>query len=208
LNTGAVTLAVNEGGAVPFCVMADDDGKFGYDMELIVPAKSSVQKVDQLKGSQKLLFTSTYSHSGFKAPLTILWKEFNLRPERDYRAVFSNDQEQAIKDIAAGRGDAAPVAGDLLQRAISRGVIDAAAIRSIHSSKAFPPACFAHAHQLKPELVQKIKTAFLEFPWQDSSLQKAYAAAKQSKFVPVSYKDDWKSVREVEEHLSSLVNNK
>lgn len=87
-------------------------------------------------------------------------------------------------------------------------MIDAAAIRSVHKSKTFPPACFAHAHQLKPELAQKIKTAFLEFPWQDSSLQKAYAAAHQSKFVPVSYKNDWQSVREVEEYLSSLVKNR
>lgn len=205
LNTGAVTLSVNEGGAVPFCVMADESGHFGYEMEIIVPAASSVKEVPQLKGSQKVLFASLFSHSGFKAPVTILWKEFNLQPERDYTPVFVMGQEQAIKDIAAGKGDAAPVASDFLKRIVERGEIKADSIRSIHRSKSFPPACFAHAHQLRPDLAEKIKTAFLDFNWQDTSLEKAYAAAEQTKFVPVSYQKDWASVREVEEHIDSLL---
>ncbi|QDU31872.1 Phosphate-import protein PhnD precursor [Anatilimnocola aggregata] len=208
LNTGAVTIGVNEGGAVPFCVMADDDGKFGYQMEIIVPAKSRVQEVAQLKGSQKILFTSTYSHSGFKAPLTLLWKEFQLQPERDYTAVFVNGQERAIKDIAANRGDAAPVASDLLQRIISRDDFAKDSIRSVYQSKTFPPACFAHAHQLHPELVQKVKTAFLDFPWPGTSLEKAYAAAQQSRFVPATYQADWQPVRDVEDHLAALLKTK
>lgn len=205
LNTGAVNLGVNVGGAIPFCVMADKDGKFGYEMEIIVPASSSVQKVSELKGSKRLLFGSTYSHSGFKAPLITLWKEFDLHPERDYTPVFTASSEQAIADIAAGRGDAAPVASDFLQRVISRDKIKPDSIRSIYKSKEFPPACFAYAHQLQPELAAKIKTAFLDFEWKDSSLEKAYAPAHQSKFVPASYKEDWTAVREVEERAAALL---
>ncbi|WP_425615345.1 phosphate/phosphite/phosphonate ABC transporter substrate-binding protein [Anatilimnocola sp. NA78] len=208
LNTGAVSLAVNEGGAVPFCVMADAEGKFGYQMELIVPAKSAAQQVPDLKGSEKILFTNTYSHSGCKAPLMILWKEFNLRPERDYTPVFVNKQEQAIKDIAAGRGDAAPVASDLYQRVMSRGDLPKDSVRSIYQSATFPPACFAHAHQLQPELAAKIKAAFLEFPWAGTSLEKAYTAANQSRFVPASYQTDWSGVREAEEALVSMLPTK
>lgn len=205
LNTGAVALGVNVGGAVPFCVMADKDGKFGYEMEIIVPANSSVQKVAELKGSQRLLFGSTYSHSGFKAPLITLWNEFNLQPERDYTPVFTASSEQAIADIAAGRGDAAPVASDFLQRVLSRETIKPDSIRSIYKSKPFPPACFAYAHQLQSELAGKLKIAFLEFEWRDTSLEKAYAPAHQSKFVPVTYQADWTAVREVEERAAALL---
>jgi phosphonate transport system substrate-binding protein len=161
--------------------------------------------VAELKGSQRLLFGSTYSHSGFKAPLITLWKEFDLHPERDYTPVFTASSEQAIADIAAGRGDAAPVASDFLQRVLSRDQIKPDSIRSIYKSKPFPPACFAYAHQLQPELATKIKTAFLDFAWADTSLEKAYAPANQSKFVPVTYQADWTAVREVEERAAALL---
>ncbi|MDX1947287.1 MAG: PhnD/SsuA/transferrin family substrate-binding protein [Pirellulaceae bacterium] len=205
LNTGAVTLGVNEGGGVPFCVMADDDGQFGYEVEIIVPAASRVQKPADLKGAEKVLFASLYSHSGFKASLVLLWSEFGLRPERDYGSAFVAGQEQAIKDIAAGKADAAPVASDLLRRMIGRGEVKADAIRSIYQSQKFPPACFVYAHQLKPELADKVKEAFLKFPWEGTSLAAAYAPANQTKFVPVSYQKDWQVVREFEERVDKLL---
>jgi len=205
LNTGAVSLGVNEGGAIPFCVMAGDDGKFGYKMEIIVPAKSKAQKPGDLKGSQRVLFTTIYSHSGFKAPLSILWDEFDLRPERDYTPVFIATQEKAIEEIAAGRADAAPVASDFLQRTVSREGFPKDAIRSIYQSITFPPACFAYGHRLQPELAAKVKQAFLDFEWKDSSLEKAYAPAGQSKFVSVAYKTDWATVRELEASIAGLL---
>lgn len=205
VNTGAVSLAVNLGGAMPFCVMAANDGDYGYEMEIIVPAKSAVKSPAQLKGARKVLFASAYSHSAFKAPLMTLWKEFNLQPERDFTPVFVAGQEAAIKEIGTGRGDAAPVASDLLQRLLAQDVVKADAIRSIYKSPAYPPACFAYAHQLQPELAAKVKAAFLDYDWKGTSLEKAYAAAHQSKFVATTYKDAWASVREVEAQAASLI---
>ena len=37
-NTGSNPLAVSCAGLVPFAMMASDDGSFGYEMEIIVPA--------------------------------------------------------------------------------------------------------------------------------------------------------------------------
>jgi len=73
----------------------------------------------------------------------------------------------------------------LLKRLIASGEVDAKAIRTIYESSSFPPACFGYAHQLKPELAEKIKKAFFDFKWKGTSLEKAYAAAGQSKFVPI-----------------------
>jgi phosphonate transport system substrate-binding protein len=64
-NTGSVPLAVNAVGFRPFAMMASLDGSFGYEMEIIVPADSDIQSIEDLRGRQ-LAFTSETSNSGFK----------------------------------------------------------------------------------------------------------------------------------------------
>jgi phosphonate transport system substrate-binding protein len=204
LSTGAVSTAVNRGGVVPFCVMADDAGKFGYQMEIIVPAASPIKKPEDLKG-KAISFVSYDSHSGFKAPVVILWKQFGLQAGRDYKALIEGNQEMVTKGVAKDRLQAGPVAGDLLKRIIARGDIDAKNIRSIYKSETFPPACFAYVHQLKPELAKSIQMAFLDYRWENTTLHKAYAAAGQTRFVPISYKKDWAAVRAMEGYAVELL---
>lgn len=213
MSTGTVSAAVNEGGIVPLFVMASADGNYGYEMEVIVRAKTDIKKPSDLKG-KSISFANVSSHSGFKAPLVILSKEFGLMPERDYLPRFSGDQEHLIQQVAGAKEssqmvddkiEAAPVASDLLRRMVSRGDADANSFRSIYKSEKFPPACYGVIHQLKPDLVAKIKDAFTNFKWEGTSLGKAYEAADQVKFVPISYKDDWKSVREIEKSLQEML---
>ncbi|MEM8680369.1 MAG: PhnD/SsuA/transferrin family substrate-binding protein [Planctomycetota bacterium] len=45
LNTGSVPRAVNVCGFVPVCTIADGEGEFGYQMQIIVPADSQAKKV-------------------------------------------------------------------------------------------------------------------------------------------------------------------
>src|SRR5262249_28642420 len=78
--------------------------------------------------------------------------------------------------------------------------------RTIYTSeKTFPPACFGYTHNLKPELAAKIREAFLSFEWKGTSLESAYKAANQSKFVPVNYKEHWALVRDVEEEVTKFM---
>src|SRR5206468_3217856 len=102
LSTGAVSTAVNTGGAVPFAVMADAKDNYGYKMQLIVPASSSLRLPGDLRG-QNVSFVSAYSHSGFKAPVVILWKEFGLLPGRNYDTYMQGSQEQLADGIANNR---------------------------------------------------------------------------------------------------------
>lgn len=205
-STGTVSAAVNNGGFVPFCVMADDKGKFGYETQLIVPASSPVQSPAELKDT-RIAFVSPYSHSGFKAPVLILWKEFKLLPGVDYTPSFERNQEEVVTGVSQDRLKAGAVASDLLKRKIASGEIDGKSVRVIYTSKsAFPPQCFGYAHQLKPDLVEKIKEGFLDFPWKGTALEEAYAPAGQTRFVPITYKTDWQSVREMEAHASDFLN--
>ena len=57
-NTGGNPIAVNCAGFVPFAIMAGKDGTFGYEMEIIVPADSSIKTPADLKG-KKVAFTVT-----------------------------------------------------------------------------------------------------------------------------------------------------
>src|SRR5215813_13423145 len=80
-NTGSVPIAVNCAGFVPFTIMGSQDGQFGYEMEIIVPADSPIKTPADLKG-KKLAFTSSTSNSGYKAPSAILKADFGLEAER------------------------------------------------------------------------------------------------------------------------------
>jgi phosphonate transport system substrate-binding protein len=205
LGTGSVSTFVNLGGAVPFCVMADSAGKFAYNMEIIVPASSPIKSPADLK-HKDISFVSVYSLSGFKAPVVTLWEEFGLQPGRDYEPNMQGSHEMLVKGVAAGQLKAAPVANDLLKRMVAQGRVDGKAIRSIYvSPESFPPACYAYTNRLKPELAAKLKAAFFSFPWEGSSLAKAYSPAGQTKFAPISYKEDWAPVRKLERSALDLV---
>src|SRR5262249_33723297 len=74
-NTGSNPIAVNCAGFVPFAIMGNKDGQFGYEMEIIVPADSPIKTPADLKG-KKVAFTEPTSNSGYKAPLAILKTDF------------------------------------------------------------------------------------------------------------------------------------
>lgn len=70
-NTGSNPLAVNCAGFVPFAMMASNDDRYGYEMEILTYPGSGIEKVEDIKG-KKLAFTSETSNSGYKAPSALL----------------------------------------------------------------------------------------------------------------------------------------
>ena len=199
-NTGAVTAAVNTAGFHPAYCPAGNDGKFGYEMEVIVPANSSVQKPEDLRG-KKLAFVSMSSNSGGRAGLVYL-KSIAMTPVKDYAFLFTGTHYASIQAVAAGRVDAAFVANDLLRSEIEKGKVKAEQYRTIHKSEAFPPLCFGIGHNLEPTLAAKIRDAFDSF----AQLPAIYANSPgRVKFVKVDYKKDWAFVREVDEKFQSVI---
>ncbi len=192
-NTGAVPAAVASAGFVPVCTFGADDKTFGITMKIIVPAKSAIQKVDDLKG-HTIAFTTPNSNSGCKAAVVLL-QDKGMLPTRDYKWIFSADHEFSIKGVAAGDLEAAPVASDLLQRAISKGLVKPEEFRVIYESETFPPATFGYAYDLSDELAAKIRQAFAGFKPSGTSMAKRFEDSQATKFVPVSYKQDFALVR-------------
>jgi phosphonate transport system substrate-binding protein len=196
VNAGGNALAVNCAGYVPFAMMASQDNTFGYEMEIIVPADSSIKTPADLKG-HKVAFTDATSNSGFKAPSAILKADFNLEAKRDFEPVFSGKHDNSILGVVNKDYEAAAVANSVLNRMIDRKVFDPAKIRSIYKSETFPTTGYGYVYNLDPKLVEKIKQAFFTFPWEGSGL--AVEFKKEAKFIPIDYKKDWAVLRKIDE---------
>jgi phosphonate transport system substrate-binding protein len=195
-NTGAVPEAVATAGFIPVCTFGRDDGGFGIRMQFIVPANSPIQKLEDVKG-HSIAFTTRDSNSGCKAALALL-QDNDLLPQRDYQWRFSGDHEESIKGVAAGEYEVAPVASDVLARAIGAGVVKPEQFRIIYESEKFPPVTIGYAYDLTDELAGKIRQAFLDFNSRQTSLEKRFDDSGTSKFVPVSYVQDFALIRQID----------
>lgn len=194
-NTGSNPLAVACAGFRPFTMMAAKDGSFGYEMEILTYPGSGINSPADLKG-KKLAFTSQTSNSGFKAPSAILKADFNLLPERDFTPVFSGKHDNSILGVANKDYPAAAIANSVLNRMISRNVVKKEQLKSIYKSQTFPTTGYGIAHNLKPELQEKIKEAFFSFDWKDTKLQKEFK--NEGQFLPITFKEHWEVIRKID----------
>jgi len=204
LNTGLVPAAVNQCGFVPVSTLGNAEGKGTYQIEIIVRPGSSISQVSDLKGKE-LTLTEIGSNSGYKAPLVILKRDFNLLPFKDYLVRYSGGQEQSIAGIARGDYEAAAVASDVLDRQTGAGAIKPSEFRVVYKSPSFPRAAVGYVYNLKPELAAKIHDALLKFDWKGTSLEKSFASAGETTFVPVNYKNDWESVRTIDDSVGQSI---
>ena len=198
-NTGSVPLAVNCAGFAPFAMMTSKKDEYGYEMEIIVQADGPIRKIEDLKG-KTVAFTDPNSNSGFKAPSALLRARYGLEAPRDFKAVFSGKHDNSILGVANKDYDAAAVANAIRKRMVARNAVDMARLRVIYTSQTFPTTGYGVAHNLKPELAAKIKQAFFNFKWEGTALAREYEKTEppQEKFLPISYKEKWAVVRDID----------
>jgi phosphonate transport system substrate-binding protein len=198
-NTGSNPLAVACAGFRPFAMMAANDGRFGYEMEIITYPGSGIEKVEDIRG-KTLAFTAETSNSGYKAPSALLKSQFGMEPERDYTPAFSGKHDNSILGVANKDYDAAAIANSVKTRMIARDVVKADQFVTLYTSETFPTTGYGVAHNLKPELQEKIKEAFFTFDWTGSKLLEEFGKSEppQEKFVPITFKDNWSVIREID----------
>jgi len=197
-NTGSNPLAVACAGFRPFTMMAAADGSFGYEMEIITYPGSGVEKIEDLKG-KKLAFTAETSNSGFKAPSALLKSEFGLEAGRDFTPEFSGKHDNSVLGVANKDYDAAAIANSVKIRMIDRGVITADQTKVIYTSQTFPTTGYGVAHNLTPALQEKIKEGFATFKWEGSSLAEEFSKSGEAQFIPITFKDNWAVIRQIDE---------
>ena len=191
-STGPTGYAVNLGGYVPLAVKGTADGFQGYNLITIVRKDSSIQSMADLKG-KLVAHTSASSNSGNLAPRA-LFPAIGITPDEDYTVKYSGKHDQSIMGVASGDYDAAPVASDVFSRMANAGRINADDFRIIFTSPRFPTSSFGYAHDLKPDLVAKIKEAFNSFRF-PAEMSKTFGGA--DRFYPITYKEDWAVIRDI-----------
>jgi len=201
-NTGSNPIAVNCAGFRPFAMMASKKDEFGYKMEFITHPGSGIEKIEDIKG-KKMAFTAETSNSGFKAPSALMRDQFKMEAKRDFEPVFSGKHDNSILGVANKDYPAAAIASSVKDRMIARGVVKADQLKVIHASQPFPTSGYGTVYNLKPELQEKIKEAFFSFNWEGSELLKEFEKSEppQEKFIPISYKDKWQVVRQIDQAM-------
>jgi len=202
INTGSTPLAVNAAGFVPVCGFGREKTPFTYTMKFIVPKGSSVSKVSEFSG-KTLTLTNPTSNSGWKAPLVLLKRDFQLLPVRDFDVIYSNGHTESLQGIASGTYEIAAVASDETDLAIERGDVSADKFDVIFESDPFPSNIFGHTYNLQPALAEKVRNCFLTFPWPGSELESEIGSSGAGTFLPISYKDDFKLIREIDDAMGS-----
>jgi phosphonate transport system substrate-binding protein len=195
VSTGPTPIAVNCAGYVPFAIMGNKEGRFGYEMEIIVPADSPIKTPADIKG-RKLAFTAPTSNSGFKAPSVLLESEFHLKPKVDYEPVFSGKHDNSVLGVANKDYEVAAIANEVMVRMFERKVVDPKKIRTIYKSDTFPTTSYGLAYNLDAKLQDKIKEAFFTFPWEGSALKAEFKT--EDRFVPITYQKDWSVIRKID----------
>lgn len=193
-STGPTGFAVNLAGAVPFAAKGSEKGPHGYHLISIVRKDSPYQKLADLKG-KRVAHTSPSSNSGHLAPL-VLYPPEGLAPNEDYKPLMSGGHDKSALGVASGDYDMAGVASDVFERMVSRGTLKADDFRIIFTSPLFPTSSFAYAHDLNPDLAKKIRGCFFAFDF-PPSMRKEFNG--DDRFVPITYKNTWKVVREIAE---------
>ncbi len=192
--TGATGFAVNIAGAVPFAMNGTEKEFQGYNLIMIVKKQSAFHKLSDLKG-KIVAHTSPSSNSGHVAPVALFPKE-GLTPDKDYKIMFSGKHDESVMGVLSGNYDAAAVASDVFRRMIVRGQIAENDFRIIYRSTRFPTSSFAYAHDLAPELRDRMLKCFFDYRFADS-MSKSFDGA--DRFYPISYQKDWEIIRKIAE---------
>lgn len=197
-NTGSNPLAVACAGLRPFAMMAAEDGSFGYEMEIITHPGSGIEEVEDIRGGE-LAFTSQTSNSGFKAPSAILKADYNMVPGEDFEPVFSGKHDNSILGVANQDYPAAAIANSVLARMLDRDVVSKDQIRTVYTSQTFPTTAYGLAHNLKPELQEKIQDAFFSFEWEGTALEEEFSKSGEAQFIPITFKEHWEVIRKIDD---------
>jgi phosphonate transport system substrate-binding protein len=196
ISTGPTVFGVNLAGYVPVAIMGKADGLFGYRLQLITHKDTDIMEITDLKG-RKVAHVTPSSNSGNQAPRA-LFKSMGVVPDEDYEVIYSGKHDNSIMGVANKDYDAAPVASSVLDRMHDKGVVNKDDLRVIWQSRLFPTTSFGYAHNLTPELQEKVTEAFLTFDWTGTGLQEEFGN-KSDKFIPITFKEHWADIRTIQE---------
>ena len=201
ITTGPTVFGVNLAGYVPMSIMCQGDGTFGYKLQLITQKDSDINEVKDLKG-RKVAHVTPSSNSGNQAPRA-LFKNMGVTPDVDYEVNYSGKHDNSIMGVANGDYEAAPIASSVLDRMVTKGVVNKDDLKIIWESDPFPTTSYGFVYNLKPELQEQIKEAFLTFDWKGSGLEEEFGK-QADKFCAITFKKEWNPIRIIQKENNTV----
>jgi len=201
ISTGPTVFGVNLAGYVPMAIMCKGDGTFGYKLQLITHKDTDIKEVKDLKG-RKIAHVTPSSNSGNQAPRA-LFKDMGVTPDKDYEVTYSGKHDNSIMGVVNKDYEAAPIASSVLDRMVTKGVVDPAMLRIIWESDPFPTTSYGFAHNLHPDLQKKIREAFLTFDWKGTALAEEFGK-QADQFCPITFKEQWKPIRIIQKENGTV----
>lgn len=160
-------IAHERSGAEAFATPAKSPKEAFYYSLIIVPAKSNINTLDDLKG-KKFLFVDPASTSGNLIPHAMLAEHFGVSSAAEVDAIFSSvsfsgGHDASILAVTRGDADGAGISSSTLEKMIKSGAVKESDIRVIKQSDPIPKDPVAYRSDLPQDLKDKIKEFYLSY---------------------------------------------
>jgi phosphonate transport system substrate-binding protein len=169
-----------------------------YHAVLIGSVARGVSSLDDVKGKD-MAFGDQASTSSLLIPKAML-AEKGLKADSDYREHFVGAHDAVALTVQNGKAEAGGLSQPIFETLIEQGVIDAGKVKVLQQSRPYPQYPWTMRSDLKPELKDKIRAAFLNL--NDKDVLKPF---KAEGFGPVEDRD-YDVIRELAKVLNLDLN--
>jgi len=174
-------LAKGKADIEPFAAMVSD-GKPTYRSVVIANANANVNSLSDIKG-KKVAFGDRASTSSHLIPKTLM-AEAGVVNDRDYQQHFVGSHDAVAVNVANGNAEVGGLSEVIWKTLLERKLVDAGKVKVIAYSKEYPQYPWTMRSDLKPELKDKIRTAFVNL--KDPAVLKNF---KADGFAPITDND-------------------
>jgi len=179
------------GNAIPL-VQREEDAHF--HSKFIVASGSKAKSLADLKGAN-FAFGSVSSTSGHLMPRFYLLKN-GIDPDKDFAKVaFSGAHDITAKWVESGRVDAGVLNESVFQKLIDEKKIDVTKVRVLWTTPDYYDYNWTVRGDLEPQLIEKIKGAFLSLDYGKPEQKKILELQRTHKFIPTQ-SENYRSIEE------------
>lgn len=143
----------------PFAALRSK-GSTTYQSVLIANTAAGINSTSDIRG-KNMAYGDKVSTSSHLIPKSIL-AEKGLEAKRDYQEHFVGSHDAVAMAVQNGHAQAGGLSRPIFEALLERKILDPARVKVLEYSKPFPQYPWTMRSNLKPELKEKIRAAFLE----------------------------------------------
>lgn len=174
-------LAKQKSDIEPFAAMKQN-GSTTYQSVLIANTGAGIAKISDIV-NKNVAYGDKASTSSHLIPKSIL-AENGLKAGENYREHFAGAHDAVAMAVQNGHAQAGGLSKPIFESLVQRGLVDPNKVKVLAESKPYPQYPWTMRSNLKPELKEKIRAAFLNL--KDPEVLKPF---KADGFGPISDKD-------------------